>query len=237
MWISALCLSALLMVHVVQNQAAANPLAGISTDSPDVQQHILSILNGYRRSVTPTARNMVKVSWSQEAAKTALRAAQTCSFNHSPPSKRELPDCRCGENFYMVPHATGWEKAFKAFYDEENNFQFGKGQKNEGDIIGNYTQLVWHNSHLIGCAVAQCADKYFHVCHHCPAGNVGSSSYPYTAGPKCGDCPNNCDDGLCTNTCSKCNDDGNCKDLKQYCSYPQIGDECDASCTCTTEII
>ncbi|XP_044148152.1 cysteine-rich secretory protein 3-like isoform X2 [Bufo gargarizans] len=183
---------------------------------------------------------MVKVSWSPEAAKIALRWAQTCSFEHSIPSERELPDCGCGENLFMASYAASWEEAFKAFYDEVNNFEFGKGQKTEGVMIGHYTQLVWYNSHLTGCAVVQCADKkykYFYVCNHCPAGNVGSLSYPYTAGPKCGDCPNNCDDGLCTNPCLKCNVYNNCKGLKQYCSHPQIRDGCKASCTCTTEII
>ncbi|XP_040283158.1 cysteine-rich venom protein kaouthin-2-like [Bufo bufo] len=240
MWISTLCLSALLMVHVVQIQVAANLLAGISTDSPDVQQRIVDIVNGYRRGVTPTAQNMVQVSWSKEAAKTALKWAQTCSFDHSVPSEREMDECGCGENLYMSSDPDSWEKAFKALYDEVNNFVFGKGQKKEGDVIGHYTQLVLYNSHMIGCAVAPCANSntiYFFVCHHCPPGNVGSLSFPYTSGPKCGHCPNNCDGGLCTNPCLKYNVYSNCPDMKQYCVTRRSGMDVKASCSCTTEII
>ncbi|KAG8548468.1 hypothetical protein GDO81_025279, partial [Engystomops pustulosus] len=119
MWIIGLCVSALLMVHGVQTQRIrprdrydknyvadfpslwhnsdekygeepSNPLEGISTDDPKVQQLIVNLTNQCRKTVQPTASNMLEAVWNKLAAENAKKWANTCACKHSSSAFREL---------------------------------------------------------------------------------------------------------------------------------------------------
>ncbi|XP_062293691.1 serotriflin-like [Scomber scombrus] len=211
-------------------------LASSSDASEIVDKH-----NELRRSVQPTASNMLKMSWNNEAQANAQRWANTCSMNHSPASSRKISTSGCGENLYMSSWQNTWSNAIQSWYDEVNDFRYGVGSVN-GGVIGHYTQLAWYRSNQIGCAMAYCPNsqyKYFYVCHYCPPGNVGQTSRPYKAGPSCGDCPNACDNKLCTNPCPYTDQYSNCPELKQQwgCSHGDVASWCPASCKCSSQII
>ncbi|KAM4040511.1 serotriflin-like [Anomaloglossus baeobatrachus] len=239
MGILNLCFSTLLMAHVVQIQAS-DPLARLLTTNPAVQKDIVDLMNKLRRGVQPTARNMLKTEWSEEAAENARRWANTCSLKHSPPEQRRTKRYSCGENIFKASYNATWNEATMAFYNECKDFKFGFGAKTPLAIIGHYTQLVWATSWEIGCAVARCPGKeyeYFYVCQQCPAGNIGSGNCPYRPGQTCGDCPNNCEDGLCNNPCLTENVYSNCNKLTNYCTMMKnVADGCGASCTCKDKI-
>ncbi|KAJ4929225.1 hypothetical protein JOQ06_004836 [Pogonophryne albipinna] len=57
--------------------------------------------------------------------------------------------------------------------------------------------------------------------------------------PSCGDCPNACNNKLCTNPCPYADKYSNCPDLKQQptCSNADVASWCPASCKCTSQII
>ncbi|MBN3309618.1 CRVP protein, partial [Amia calva] len=174
-----------------------------------------------------------------EAAANAQRWAQTCAMNHSPDSSRTISTSGCGENLYMSSYPNTWTGAIDSWSNEVSNYRYGMGSVN-GGVIGHYTQMVWYRSNEIGCAVAYCPNsmyKYFYVCHYCPPGNY-QYKYPYQEGPSCGDCPNACDNNLCTNPCNYINQYSNCPSLKQQygCSNPQVSSWCPASCTCQNKI-
>ncbi|MGH0172801.1 UNVERIFIED_CONTAM: hypothetical protein FKN15_064004 [Acipenser sinensis] len=101
----------------------------------------------------------------------------------------------------MSSSANSWDMAVQAWYDEVKDFKYGVGSTN-GAVVGHYTQVVWYRSNKVGCAVAHCPGskyEYFYVCQYCPPGNNQNSlTTPYKAGPSCGDCPNACDNKLCT---------------------------------------
>ncbi|XP_075719942.1 cysteine-rich venom protein tigrin-like [Rhinoderma darwinii] len=239
MWIPVMCVSTLLMVNVGQIQAP-NPSAGLSTDNPTIQQKIVDLINHYRRIVQPPAANMLQVFWNNEAAENAKKWAQKCTFEHSDSSQRQITECGCGENLYMASYAASWEEAIGAFYDEHNDFIFGEGKKKPDSVVGHYTQLVWYNSRLVGCAISECTGgiyKYFYVCQHCPPGNVNSINKPYKNGTTCGDCPKDCANGLCTNFCPNRDTYSNCNSLQDYCGMDYIQEGCKGSCNCKTEII
>ncbi|XP_043365944.1 serotriflin-like [Dermochelys coriacea] len=156
----------------------------LSTDLPEVQIEITDKHNEFRRLVSPTASNMLKMVWNAEAAKDAKSWAEQCVYSHSPESRRKV---------------VSWSV-------EIDYFTFGVGPTPSNAVIGYYTQMAWYKSYEIGCAVAFCPDralyKYYYVCHYYPAGNVvGSTTTPYKIGDPCGDCPYACDNGLCTNPC------------------------------------
>ncbi|KAJ6659638.1 hypothetical protein lerEdw1_018607 [Lerista edwardsae] len=64
--------------------------AKLSTDLPSVQTEILDMHNDLRRKVDPPASNMVKMRWSDEAAKNSKAWADQCNYNHSPQSQRKI---------------------------------------------------------------------------------------------------------------------------------------------------
>uniref|UniRef100_M9SZR9 CRiSP-Cyl-1 n=1 Tax=Cylindrophis ruffus TaxID=186578 RepID=M9SZR9_CYLRU len=231
------------LAAVLQQSSGNSDFAAESTSRIGKQREIVDKHNHLRRTVRPTASNMLQMKWNSNAAANAQRWANRCSFAHSPVSLRTIGELRCGENLFMSSHPYSWSALIQAWYDEVKNFRYGIGAVPANAVIGHYTQVVWYNSHLIGCAVAHCPRsrfKYYYVCHYCPAGNiVGSIATPYKAGPTCGDCRSACVNGLCTNPCRYQNNYSNCKALVKThkCQSAWIRTGCRASCFCRTEII
>ncbi|XP_058469750.1 cysteine-rich venom protein-like [Solea solea] len=196
--------------------------------------------NALRRGVTPTPSDMLKMTWNNDAAANAQQWANGCSMNHSPGSNRVIPTSGCGENLYMSGNKDSWSDAIQSWYDEVKDWRYGQGSIN-GGVIGHFTQIVWYRSNQVGCAMAYCPNasyKYFYVCHYCPPGNY-QYTHPYNDGASCADCPNACDNKLCTNPCPYSDQYSNCPELKKEhgCSNSAVASWCPASCQCTTEII
>ncbi|KAG3289604.1 serotriflin-like [Ictidomys tridecemlineatus] len=141
-------------------------------------------------------------NWNAEVAKNAEKWANRCTLSHSSRRQRKVSFANCGENLFMSSAPLPWSHIIQVFYDEVKNFKYGVGDIRANSKTGHYTQLVWATSHEIGCALAHCPHKrlsYFYVCHYCPEGNnINTKKTPYKKGKPCGDCPNHCDNGLCT---------------------------------------
>ncbi|XP_077346481.1 serotriflin-like [Lithobates pipiens] len=198
---------------------------------------ILDTHNKYRCKATPSASNMLKLTWNDDAAKSALTWAQKCIQGHSP-TPRKIPNMRCGENIFLAPYKLPWDVVTDSWFSEVEDFSFGVGSVN-GAEVGHYTQLMWGPSGFIGCGVAECpnlVNKYNYVCHYCPAGNRKPTQYPYKSGKPCADCPNACENSLCTNPCHYMDDYSNCKDFMTgtTCGNDQsLIKDCSAMCQCT----
>ncbi|KAI3364222.1 hypothetical protein L3Q82_011022 [Scortum barcoo] len=227
-----------LRVSVCNYYSIGNVLVSSSDKTEIVNKH-----NALRRGVQPTASNMLEMSWSDEAAANAQRWANTCSMKHSPASSREISKPVHGQL-----RENTWSNAIQSWYDEVKDWRYGVGAIN-GGVIGHYTQVVWYRSNKVGCGMAYCPNsqyKYFYVCQYCPPGNY-QYALPYQAGPTCADCPNACDNKLCSkcqiqdliNPCNYTDKYSNCPDLKQQwgCSNTDVASWCPASCKCTTQII
>ncbi|XP_058038736.1 cysteine-rich venom protein ophanin-like [Ahaetulla prasina] len=214
-----------------------------STRRREKQREIVDMHNSFRRSVSPTASNMLKMDWYDEAATSAEYWASVCAYEHSPDSSRTLNGILCGENIYMSSNPRAWSEVIQSWYDEYKDFIYGVGANPPGSVIGHYTQIVWYNSYLLGCAASYCPSSpynYFYVCQYCPIGNLrGSTATPYKSGPTCGDCPSACDNGLCTNPCTYKNEYTNCKSLAEQssCQDDWIQTKCPATCFCPDKII
>ncbi|KAG8511964.1 Cysteine-rich secretory protein 2, partial [Galemys pyrenaicus] len=200
----------------------------LSTSKAEVQGDIVNKHNEKRRSVSPKASNMLKMSWSSEAAENAQKWANKCTLSHT--------TSHCGENLFMSSNPRSWSQAIQSWYDEVNDFVYAKGPKNPKAVVGHYTQVVWYSSYLVGCGIAYCPNqtllKYFYVCQYCPSGNIISRiNTPYQQGAPCASCPNDCDNGLCTNSCKYQDTYSNCKELvaKMSCNYKDYKDKCKAS--------
>ncbi|XP_037375752.1 cysteine-rich secretory protein 2-like [Talpa occidentalis] len=217
-------------------------LTNILTSQKKIQKEIVNKHNELRKSVAPPASNMLKMEWNKEAAKNAQKWANKCTLQHSNPEERKT-NTKCGENLYMSSDPAPWSDAIQSWYDESNNFIYGKGPKSSDAVVGHYTQLVWYSSYRVGCGVAYCPNqadlKYFYVCQYCPAGNILSKkNTPYQEGAPCSSCPDNCDDGLCTNNCEYEDLLSNCNSLKTTagCEHDLLKEKCKATCLCENKI-
>uniref|UniRef100_A0A1L8D673 BATXCRISP1 n=1 Tax=Bothrops atrox TaxID=8725 RepID=A0A1L8D673_BOTAT len=233
----------LILAAVLQQSSGSVDFDSESPRKPEIQNEIVDLHNSLRKSVNPTASNMLKMEWYPEAAANAERWAFRCIERHSLPNSRVIRGIKCGENIYMSPIPLKWTEIIHAWHDEYKNFKYGTGAEPPTAVIGHYTQIVWYKSYLAGCAAAYCPSssyKYFYVCQYCPAGNMrGKTATPYKSGPPCGDCPSACDDGLCTNPCTKEDTFTNCDSMVQLsgCQDRQMQSECPATCFCQNKII
>ncbi|XP_044025940.1 cysteine-rich venom protein TEL1-like isoform X2 [Siniperca chuatsi] len=169
---SFLCAFGLFAVPQVPGTLAEDVelLAGTILASSSDQSEIVNKHNALRRDVQPTASNMLKMSWNNEAAASAQRWANTCSMKHSPDNSRKISTGDCGENLYKSSYKNTWCKVIQSWYDEVKDWRYGVGAIN-GGVIGHYTQVVWYRSNQIGCAMAYCPNseyEYFYICHYCP---------------------------------------------------------------------
>ncbi|EDM18666.1 rCG43494 [Rattus norvegicus] len=228
--------------HLKLDRALYNQLITESQTEP--QEEIVDTHNAFRRNVSPPARNMLKMSWSSAAAENARILARYCDKSDSDSLERRLPNTFCGENMHMENYPSSWSNVIEIWYNESKYFKYGEWPSTDDDIeTYHYTQMVWASSYLIGCDVASCrrqkAATYLYVCHYCHEGNSQDTlNMPYKEGPPCQDCPNNCEDGLCTNPCLYYDEYNNCdKQVKLLgCSHPAVRPFCKAFCLCKTEI-
>ncbi|KAL1771887.1 Cysteine-rich secretory 2 [Sigmodon hispidus] len=200
-WFQGMLFLFTLLLHSLPTEGKDPAFAALLTNQSPIQREIVNKHNELRRSVNPSASNMLKMEWSIEATGNAQRWANKCILEHSNSQDRKI-NTRCGENLYMSSDPTSWSKVIQNWYDENEHFTYGVGAKPNA-AVGHYTQVVWYSSYKIGCGVAFCPGqdilKYFYVCQYCPAGNnVMKKGTPYEQGDACASCPNNCDNGLCT---------------------------------------
>ncbi|XP_051008533.1 cysteine-rich secretory protein 2-like [Acomys russatus] len=219
-----------------------NPeFASLITTQKEIQREIVNKHNELRRAVSPSASNMLKMEWSIEATTNAQKWANNCVLEHSNAEERKI-NIRCGENLYMSSDPTSWPTVIQNWYDENQDFTYGVGAKPNA-AVGHYTQIVWYSSFKVGCGVAYCPNqdtlKYFYVCQYCPAGNnVMKKTTPYQQGEPCASCPNNCENGLCTNGCNFEDLLSNCESLKNSagCEHNLLKEKCQATCLCEGKI-
>ncbi|KAI5633984.1 leucine rich repeat domain-containing protein [Phthorimaea operculella] len=205
----------------------------------DLQRKIEQYHNDFRRQVQPPASNMLYMHWNQEAAIQAQKYAEVCRFvEHNSWKDRRMKNyLTCGQNLFGSQVKLDWYTAIESWFSEHVNFTYGS-PNNVFPDIGHYTSMVWATSHQVGCGVAFCKGGpwkqfYNYVCHYCPSGNYDYN--PYKIGTPCGDCPYDCVNGLCTNSCPSLDTLGNCEELLVEPDICYSGD-CDATCWCRDKI-
>ncbi|XP_018428065.1 PREDICTED: cysteine-rich venom protein LEI1-like [Nanorana parkeri] len=143
-----------------------------SCENEDIKKFIVNRHNELRLNVQPTPANMLRMKWHEEAAANAIKWAKTCPTGHSKQDLRRTDAWGCGENLFLSSRLISWSKVLQGWWDENKDFQYGKGATEEGKVIGHYTQFVWHKSWQLGCAIHFCPQSplcYIYVCHYCPA--------------------------------------------------------------------
>lgn len=173
---------------------------GILTE--DQEELLVELHNRYRGVVQPSASAMVPLKWDGNLKLVAEGYAAKCIWNHNP----ELEDT--GENLFTGTGALDLERALEKWFLEKVDYNYDNNSCDEDKMCGHYTQMVWADTHKLGCAVHVCAQMEgldwdeptnFLVCNYFPAGNY-EGVRPYVEGEWCSRCPENfqrCENNLC----------------------------------------
>uniref|UniRef100_A0A8B9ZTL6 Peptidase inhibitor 16 n=1 Tax=Anas zonorhyncha TaxID=75864 RepID=A0A8B9ZTL6_9AVES len=164
---------------------------------------ILDGHNKYRSQVSPPAMDMLKMSWDTELEAFAQAYAEKCIWDHNKERGRR------GENLFAMAPTLDLEFAVEDWNGEEKYYNLTTSVCVPGQMCGHYTQVVWANTHRIGCGAKFCEkidgieteDMYLLVCNYYPPGNVKGRK-PYKEGPSCSQCPEGrvCVKSLCEST-------------------------------------
>uniref|UniRef100_A0A4Q8K1D9 U86-Liphistoxin-Lth1a_1 n=1 Tax=Liphistius thaleban TaxID=1905330 RepID=A0A4Q8K1D9_9ARAC len=230
----------------------AIPKRDLDTRHHGTKKKIVLMHNFYRSRVDPPASDMLEMSWHKGAQEGAERWAEACQLLiHDGPLGRWVDDYgSCGQNIFVSNVQVPWMFVVKAWFMEHLDFSYGS-LNNTPEVIGHYTQMVWYNSHKVGCGFHYCVQGvvkkpfYNYVCNYCPIGNFPKRlGRPYSKGQSCGKCSAHCKyKKLCTNSCPYSDLWTNCAELnvtwnKWLCGDLQLERQqaCRATCQCSGKI-
>jgi len=108
------------------------------------------------------------------AQKWADYLGRTGKFEHSPDPAGVTPT---GENLWAGTKGYyDYEDMVGLWVAEKKDYKPGVFPNNSrsGNLenVGHYTQLIWRDTHAVGCALARGAEEDFLVCRYSHAGNV-----------------------------------------------------------------
>ncbi|RTZ67452.1 MAG: SCP-like extracellular [Aquificaceae bacterium] len=138
---------------------------------------------------------LVPLRWSNKLARYAQQWAnhqaqtQNCAMQHRPHQAGPFQQVH-GENLFWAS-PKHWSdgktelqeisigEVVKAWADEVVDYDYNSNSCREGEQCGHYTQIVWHETRAVGCAIAVCPDQsQLWVCNYDPPGNyIGEKPY------------------------------------------------------------
>ena len=124
-----------------------------------------------------TAMGLPQMNWdpalAAEAAQWGAELAEAGAFEHSPGDESEPQ----GENLWLgTKGAYTPEEMVGAWIEEKRHFRPGRipdvSATGSFEDVGHYTQVMWHETDRVGCAVAEGQEDEILVCRYLTAGNV-----------------------------------------------------------------
>ncbi|XP_042347240.1 peptidase inhibitor 16-like [Plectropomus leopardus] len=169
--------------------------------SEEQEELLVELHNHYRGQVSPSASAMLPLRWDPGLKVIAEGYAAKCTWSHNP----ELEDT--GENLFAGTGSLDLREALEKWFLEHLDYNFQNNSCEEDKMCGHYTQMVWADTHRVGCAFHLCNDMKglgwervsYLVCNYYPAGNY-EGERPYVEGDWCSQCPENlqeCENNLC----------------------------------------
>ena len=150
----------------------------------------------YYHNQLRTAYSQTPLSWSDHLANYAkqwvnhLATTKNCAMIHRP-NKGNSPFKQVyGENlFWASPEVfsdgevllqdINIKNVFDAWAEEESYYDYQTNTCQDGKDCGHFTQIVWHETQKVGCAMAICSDmSQIWACNYSPRGNY-IGEWPY----------------------------------------------------------
>ncbi|XP_077525267.1 venom allergen 3-like [Amblyomma americanum] len=159
----------------------------------DLHNQLRAWVAGGYQSGLPPAANMRALSWDDELATIAQRWADQCTDGHD--KERSVSRFHVGQNVALVwtydfeddlHDEPDWDSQVYAWYNEATEFHFKSSSISPFQFskkLGHFTQLVWANTHKVGCGYAYYRQSVrgltkIYVCNYGPGGNIiGGSMY------------------------------------------------------------
>lgn len=184
--------------------------------SPTLSQQILAQHNALRASTHFPASDMTSLRWSPVLAREAEEWARQCDYRHF------TRNGMYGQNIYrqwglpqsLVINAALIKRMMMSFGENEKQVLVPEALQRPFDargrfgpgLLDHYTQIVWSDTQLVGCAVVRncpssssnIVKELMVVCNYFPAGNRRGWGW-YEVGPRCSKCKAGwgCQEGLC----------------------------------------
>jgi Cysteine-rich secretory protein family len=143
-----------------------------SAAPPAISVRLLEAHNVARKAVSAAP-----LIWSDALANDARGWAQTLAqtgrFEHAPRLKGTAAQ---GENLWMgTVFAYSPEDMVRTWTSEKRYYRRGIFPKvsttGAWNDVGHYTQMIWHNTTHVGCAIARSEGDEYLVCRYSPPGN------------------------------------------------------------------
>jgi pathogenesis-related protein 1 len=140
-------------------------------------------LDAHNKARAEQDRGLSSLKWSAQLQADAQAWADQCKFSHSVPEGQ-------GQNLFMTSMSTASAASAVNSWMKEENYYQGIDGCYPGKVCGHYTQVVWHSTENVGCAMKTCSSVKDQngkdlgagtvlVCNYNPAGNIiGQSPFP-----------------------------------------------------------
>ena len=148
------------------------PFIGFGQDfQPAEMKGMLEAHNESRKNL-----DLPPLVWSNKLAKNALKWANKlkkdsyCLLKHSPNKTR----LNIGENLaWSKGYSLSAREVAELWISEKKHFNFETRTCNEiADSCGHYSQIIWRDTKMVGCAMVECGNEQVWVCQYEPAGNI-----------------------------------------------------------------
>ena len=148
------------------------PIGANAAPPPTFAERLLASHN-----VERVKMGMAPLAWNAKLARDASvwadYLAKTATFEHAPQPKGAKAQ---GENLWSGTKADyAPEEMVQLWIDEKTHYQRGRfpaiSRTGKWLDVGHYTQVIWHNTTEVGCALASNAEEDYLVCRYSPAGN------------------------------------------------------------------
>ncbi|XP_037375513.1 peptidase inhibitor 16 [Talpa occidentalis] len=178
--------------------AATGPARALTDDEKHV---MVELHNRYRAQASPSASNMLQMTWDESLAAFAKAYAKQCVWGHNKERGRR------GENLFAITdEGVDVPLAVEEWHHEREHYNLSAAACDSGQMCGHYTQVVWAKTERIGCGSHFCeklqgveeTNIHLLVCNYEPPGNV-KGQRPYLEGTPCSQCPSGyrCENSLC----------------------------------------
>lgn len=158
---------------VIVLAAALATLPGMQGRVTDLEDRLLAIHNHER-----AAMGVPPLRWSEELAEGAQEWAdylsETGKFEHSPNEPGQPLE---GENIWGgTPGAYSAEAMIGLWLAEKEHFEPGRFPNNSTTDrvadVSHYTQVIWDETHQVGCGLSRKGEEEILVCRYRKPGNV-----------------------------------------------------------------
>ncbi len=164
--------------------------SSFSSEKPS-KEDVINTHNDFRNK-----HKLPPLTWSYELTKYAqqwvnhLAQTKNCTMTHRPDDETSPFQQINGENLYWssaLEYEDGTRKVenitakeiIETWASEEDFYNYETNTCMDDADCGHYTQIVWHETKEVGCAIAVCEDKsQVWACNYSPRGNY-LGEWPY----------------------------------------------------------